>query len=355
MQKQLLEKNLDALILLTEEGIYWENLYYFSGFRGTNGALLITSDSVELFTDQRYTLQASQQTPFEVRDQGNEDLLSVILKALKKQNCRRIGYEGDHLTQATFSRLAQPPFEWVEVSDLSRTLRRAKDSTELELIYKASQLASQAFRATLEQTHIGMTEKQFAALLEFHLQEMGAEGGWGSHKFIVASGPRSALPHGEPTIRTFEAGEWATVDFGARYEGYVSDITRNIAFSKIDSQLADWHALLLEVHKKIVPFLLPGKDSGEIDEIAREFLAGFGVKDLFMHSLGHGIGLEIHESPYLSGRHRSPLASKDIVTVEPGLYKEGIGGVRLEDDYLVQEEGAERLTKDLPQEIFLVC
>lgn len=353
-QALLAERNVDALVLLLQEGVNWESVYYLSGFRGTSGALLVTGDDAVLVTDGRYLAQARRQSPFSLVPQEGQGLLDVLGDLLRRRHLKSVGFEGDKVSFATYRRLADMGVWWEDVSDLLPRLRRRKDVQERRLIEEAAKRASFAFLEMLKRLEPGMTERRVAALLEFLLREAGADGGWGTMDFIVASGPRSALPHGRPTDRSMERGEWVTVDFGARYEGYVCDITRTISLGEADPWVRNMHALILEAQTRGSAALRTGAAVREVDEAARNVIVSAGMGECFSHGLGHGIGLSVHEAPRLSFRSEEILEAGDVVTVEPGVYLEGRGGVRVEDNYLMEENGAVCLTEYLPRELFVI-
>ncbi len=352
LRERLVEEPVQAAVFLDVEGFNWENVYYLSGFRGTSGGFVVTADDAFLVTDGRYLSQARDQSPFPLVDQGNRSLVRALTEELRRRGISSVGLEGNRLFYRLYRDFVDSGFEVSDSSDFVPAIRRTKDLMERKILQKAADLAGQAFLMTLEKAGEGMSEQAFAALLEYHLRSVGAEGGWGDHDFIVASGPRSALPHGKPTERTFARGEWVTVDFGARYGGYVSDITRNFSVGPVDPWARETHDLLLKAHRTAAERLVPGLEGRRADSLARDVIEQAGMGRLFGHGLGHGLGLEVHEAPRLSSRSTDVLACGDVVTVEPGIYLEGRGGLRLEDDYFLIEDGAERLTQALAQELF---
>ncbi|MCF7935246.1 MAG: Xaa-Pro peptidase family protein [Synergistales bacterium] len=354
-RKALVTRGLDALFLLVREGANWESVYYLSGFRGSSSALVVTGEEALLITDGRYLAQAKEQSPCTVVDQGNRRLLAVVQgELLRRKSLQRIGYEAERLTCADFAQLPGEGVEWVDASDVVLELRRRKDPMELELLREAGRIAGEALAATLEDARPGMTERHFAALLEYNIVLAGAEGGWGGPSFIVASGPRGALPHGAPTERSLREGECVTVDFGARYKGYVSDITRNFCLGRIDPWAEEIHGLLREAQQRGMDAIAAGRKGSDVDQAARTFLDEAGYGPCFPHGLGHGLGLELHEGPRLSRAALGALRCNDVVTVEPGIYVEGRGGLRLEDDCVVTDQGCAVLSSSIPRELFVV-
>lgn len=347
------EQDFEALVLFVFEGSNWESMYYLTGFRGTSSAAVVTAKDAFLITDGRYMSQARLQSPFDIVEQGQRKLHEAVGEVLISAGVTRVGFEGERVSYALHKKLADMAFRWKDASEILPHIRRSKDLLERQFVEKAAAIAGEAFRRTLEQVAPGMTERRVAALLEFSMKDLGAEGGWGD-EFIVASGPRSALPHGRASDRILLAGEWVTVDFGARYGGYVCDLTRNFSLGHPDPWARDVHALLLEAQRAGEQTLRAGLPGREADAAARKVIEGAGYGTAFSHGLGHGFGLHIHEAPRLSYLSDDVLASGDLVTVEPGIYIEGRGGMRVEDDYMVTELGFSCLSTTLSRELFVI-
>jgi Xaa-Pro aminopeptidase len=194
----------------------------------------------------------------------------------------------------------------------------------------------------------GATEREIAARLEFAIRMNGAEGTWGDHEFIVASGSRSVLPHGTPTAKPLEEGKWVTLDFGARVGGYLCDITRNVAIGRVPKKARELHELLERAQEEAFRQVRPGRKACEVDAAARELIGEAGYGEFFSHGLGHGLGLELHEKPRVSRFSEEVLEVGDVITIEPGVYLNDFGGLRLEDDCLVTESGGVWLTRSIP-------
>ncbi len=358
LRGKMRERGLDAVLLWVFEGFNWESVYYLSGFRGSSSALLVTLEAAELITDGRYLLQASAQVPrgvMDVVDQQSRKLAAAIADRLKFFAPARAGVEFKKLFHAPFLELSQlevTSFE--DVSDLLPALRRRKDAGEIAAIREAATRAGAAFFDALGAVKPGMTEREFAALLEYRMRIHQAEGGWGNADFIVLTGARSAMPHGRPSDEPFKTGDWVCVDFGARYDGYVSDITRYFSLGPPREDAQRWHEVLLRAHNQAAAKLVAGVAAADVDRVARGEIERAGWGERFTHGLGHGIGLEVHEAPNFSKLEGYVLEAGDVVTIEPGIYFDGTGGLRLEDDYCVTAGGSERLTAILPQEFFVV-
>ena len=340
LRERMDRENIDVFFLLVTERYNSESLAWLSGFRGSSGAAVVSRCDAWLVTDGRYLLQAKKESPFELVSQGGASLPEKTGDLLRSRSWSSGGYEGDRLSVNLFSAVKPALPEWKDCSTLLPSLRRKKDALEAEFIRRAGIIASDAYEEVLGSVREGMTEKEFNALLEYTLRKMGAEGGWKGSGFIVASGERSALPHGSPTDRPFRRGDLVTVDFGATVEGYMSDLTRNFSLGPLSERGAEIEALLLDAHHQAARALRPGVTGLEVDAVARKIITDGGWGKQFSHGLGHGLGLEVHEAPRLSPLSADILAEGDVVTIEPGIYLEGWGGMRIEDDYLVTEGGS---------------
>lgn len=344
----------DAAVVLTREGFNWETCFYLSGFRGSSSALVITYDDAFLITDGRYLDQAGEQTHLRVVDQGPAPIMDVLKDLLPaRSGSGNLGFQADRVTCDLLGSLKAMGRDLVDISTIFSCLRRLKDPIEIENIRKAAEIAASALMSSLERMGRDFTEKDFAAMLEYEIKKGGAEGGWGAQEFIVASGPRSALPHGVPTERKVLHGEIVTVDFGTRFNGYICDITRTLSLGSPPAWAVDLHDLLVAAHAAAVNLLEPGRPVAEADRAARSVIEKAGFGEAFTHGLGHGIGLDVHEPPSLSFRSAEKFAAGDVVTVEPGVYFPGKGGLRLEDDYFISGDGPVRLTPGLPHDIIV--
>lgn len=349
------EKNLDVFILMVNERSNSESCHYISGFRGSSAGLIISMNDEVLITDGRYQTQAKIQSPFKIIIQSELSMPEYLAKAIKDSNYVNVGYEAEKISHSTFSKhFENLNANFIDCSDFMKKLRRKKDSHEIENIKKAAKIARQALENVLRITHEGMTEVEFEIKLTQEIKILGAEKGWAHDDFIVASGKRSAMCHAPATLKKFAKGESITVDYGAMFEGYMSDITRNFAIGKPNSELLKINDILLKAHHEAASALKAGKSGNEIDGIARKIISDFGYGEKFLHGLGHGLGLEIHEAPRLSKTSNDILQAGDVVTIEPGIYIEGLGGLRIEDDYLITEDGAECLTVNDNQSIIII-
>ena len=351
LREEMAKKGTDAFVVLADESYNWETLYYLSGFRGTSGALAVYKDSAELILDGRYSQQGEGQSPYRVSAQ-KISLIDDLIESISAHGAEKILCEASKTSHSVWEKLSSAKnTRWSDGSYLMSELRRSKDEQEVLSIIKAGEIAAEAFMETLSLVRPGMTEKAFEALLNYNINKFGGETGF---DMIVASGTRSSMPHGRATDKQMAGGEWVTVDFGVRYNGYFCDITRNFSFGEPNARAKDYHGILSEAHHEAVKALRPGKMGTDVYKTAYDVLESMRLGRYFTHGLGHGLGIELHEKPYLSSKYSYELKLNDVVTIEPGIYIDGWGGLRLEDNYLIIEKGARRLTGKLDQSFYRI-
>jgi Xaa-Pro aminopeptidase len=336
---------LDGVLLNTSEITRSFNLKYLSGFSGSDAAILITRTELKLFTDGRYKLQCKEECPdFQVH--VTRDKIKSISNLLRKKNTKRLGLEGNRISFDLVSALKRSSKEIEFVSFDKRNLeclRIKKDKTEIEKIASAAKIASSSCNDLLEMGLSGKTEIEIAGRLEFLFKKKGASGE--SFQTIVASGIRSALPHGMPTEKIVQSGELLIVDFGCVFSDYCSDETVTLVVGNPSPQHKKIHQVVYEAHCRAIDCLEAGVSCVYVDAIARKTISDAGYGKYFLHSLGHGVGLEVHEAPYLSPRRKTILEEGMVFTIEPGIYIEGFGGVRLESLVHLTASGPEILSK----------
>ncbi|MBR1487166.1 MAG: aminopeptidase P family protein [Synergistaceae bacterium] len=350
------EKKLDVFVLIVNERANSESCHYISGFRGSSAALIIDFNQEILITDGRYLTQSKEQSPFKIIIQSELSLHEYIARAVKNSDFKRVGYEAEKISHSEFLKFFAPVnnLEWIDASDLILKLRRTKDDYEISMIKKAAKIGREALGNVLKKTRAGMSEIEFDISLMQEIKLLGAEKGWAHDDFIVASGTRSAMCHAPATLKKFADGENVTVDYGAMVNGYMSDITRNFALGRADKKALEINEILLKAHNEAAKVLKPGISGREVDAVARKIISDSGYGENFLHGLGHGLGLEVHEAPRLSRTSNDILQVGDVVTIEPGIYIEGWGGLRIEDDYLITADGAECLTINDNQSLILI-
>jgi len=341
VRDDLARADLDALLVTS-----LPNIRYLTGFSGSNGLLLVSARECLLFTDFRYAEQVRDEVDpsVQVRIEA-ASLWNGLFAALGSMaGVERIGFESAHLLHRDFQRLLEQGARWHWRPDLGRVerLRESKDVDEVRRIERAVAIAESALTATLATIRAGQSETQVAGVLEHALREAGSEGF--PFDSIVASGPRSALPHARAGNRVLQAGDLVLLDFGAMYQGYCSDITRTFVLGRATDEQREIYDVVLEANVRASGALRVGMQGIAADLVAREYIDARGFGELFGHSLGHGIGLEVHEGPRLAKTAEAPLVSGAVVTIEPGIYRPGWGGVRIEDDVLVTDDGPRILT-----------
>ncbi|MBI2906554.1 MAG: aminopeptidase P family protein [Chloroflexi bacterium] len=343
LRAKLEEAKLDAILISQPE-----NRRYLSGFAGSAGYLLVSSDAAVLATDFRYTEQASRQAPeFEVvRIQG--DIPRWFPPLASRLKDRRLGFEGGDLAFSRYQKLAEAASQMegmrlVATTDLVEALRAVKDAEEIRRIAAAVELADAAFESVASAAVAGMTEKQVAWDLERHIREHGGEAV--SFDVIVASGPNSALPHHMPSDRLLREGEPVVVDLGARLEGYCSDLTRTICLGEPNETFRRVYDTVLGAQLTAQATIAAGMTGEEADRLGRVVIEQAGYGDAFGHSLGHGVGLAVHEAPRLGDGSADILMENAVFTIEPGVYLSGWGGVRIEDVVVLENKGARSLTR----------
>ena len=338
MRQKMHEEKIDAYVVIRPE-----NGRYLSGFTGGEVTLYITAEKAILLTDFRYIEQAKGEAPeFEIIKTGQDHFES--LAEIGKQ-VQRVGFEGDFVTYENFGKLKNgfPQAELLSLPNLVSHLRSVKDQMEIETIRQAVKIADAAFVKVLKSIQIGQTEAEIGLDLEHYMRRAGASRG--SFEFIVASGVRSALPHGTATSKKIHLGEFLTMDFGAVYQGYCSDITRTVFLGQPKDKHQEVYEVVLAAQRAGIAAVAPGRTGKEVDAVARKIIADAGYSDYFGHGLGHSVGLTIHEGPNLNMREERVLEPGMVITVEPGIYIPDWGGVRIEDIVLVTENGCEVLTQ----------
>ena len=345
LKEKLKEQNIEAFLVTKNE-----NVRYLSQFTGTSGKLLITQNDSIFITDFRYLDQAASQTDGCVIKEISSNFFEGFAELIKRKKIKNLSFESQDLNFKTYQKLKDKlELDSLNpVESLVENLRMIKDQTEMQKIKKAVEIADQGFQFLLDFIEAGKTEREIALELEFFMKRNGGEAN--AFDFIVASGKRGAMPHGVASNKTINKGELVTIDFGTVYQGYHSDMTRTVAVGEVAPELKQIYELVLTAQKQVIADIKAGMGCIEADKIARDIIAEAGYKDNFGHGLGHGIGLEIHEAPRLSYTSEDTLEAGMVVTDEPGIYVSDLGGVRIEDDLLITEDGCEVLNS-APKEL----
>lgn len=319
------------------------NVRYLSGFTGSHAALLLTPHRALLFTDPRYQAQAPRESDCEVKI-AKGPLIKEISKWIKRLRLKSMAFEQNRISFADYQALKEVarPVRWKPLDDAVEEVRMTKSLAEIATIRASVQLNSAALEQALRRFQPSMTEVDLAAEIEYRMRRLGADGP--AFETIVASGERSALPHARPTDHPIGPDRLLLVDVGATVAGYASDMTRTLAVGKLSAKLRRMYRAVLESQLAALDAIKPGISCGAVDRAAREVLRGYGLDKLFIHSTGHGLGLEIHERPRVGRKERTKLQAGMVITVEPGAYQEGLGGIRIEDTVVVTSRGCEILT-----------
>jgi len=320
------------------------NVRYLCGLRSSNAALLVQPDGpTRLYTDFRYREKARAVEGVELVETKRS-----LVKDLGDLLSGTVGFEAAHVSYDSYLTLAEGEAEFVPRVGLVEGLRAVKDEDEIAAIRRAAELADEGFRRLAASPFVGRTEADLAWQLEKSFRDLGAEAS--SFEAIVAAGPNGALPHANPGERVVERGQLVVVDAGCVVDGYCSDCTRTFATGPLPDRLQQAYAVCLEAQLAGLDAVRAGTTGVEADAAARRVIENAGLGEAFGHGLGHGVGLDVHEAPRLSRESADTLVSGNVVTVEPGIYLEGLGGIRIEDLVLVNEDGSEvttSFTKDL--------
>ncbi len=333
------DKGLEGVLVSKEE-----NLHYFSGFTGDDTMLVVTHDDAVIVTDFRYVEQAQNEAPEYRIAKQEKGLLLRVSEVIKELGIKKLGFEGGSLVFDWYGKIKELVGDGVSFSSLElNSLRQIKDQEELNCIRRAVAISDKAFEDIITFIKPGMSENQVAARLEGVMRSLGSQRP--AFTTIVASGKRGSLPHGTATEKLINAGEFVTMDYGAVYEGYHSDITRTICLGPADDRQRDVYDAVLKAQLLGLSLVKPGAAGKAVDGAVRRYLHERGYAEYFGHGLGHSLGLEIHEAPTLSPRSTcEALHPNTLITVEPGVYIPDWGGVRIEDTVLVTDTSGEALT-----------
>lgn len=344
-------KRIEKILKLTEAEALLINaqpeIFYLSGFTSEDAVLVITNEKRFIVTDSRYFIQAGEQA-------ADFCLVDISEKApsniIKEETIKKIGFLDKSVTYDWFKRIQQklPAVEFIGVSTLIEDVRKIKSADEINKIKKAAEIADAGFCHILKYIKAGMAELDVALELEFFMRKNGASAL--SFETICASGKRSAMPHGAASSKIIEEGDFVTLDFGCVYSGYVSDMTRTVVAGRADDKQKEIYNTVLCAQKEALLKIRAGEKAKEIDKIARDIIAKKGYGKNFGHGLGHSLGLCVHEAPSLSPKSEAVLKTDMLMTVEPGIYIENFGGVRIEDLVVIKENGCINLTSS-PKEL----
>lgn len=335
------ESGIDALLV-----VHPANWFYLTGFSGEAGALVVSRKGTTLVTDGRFMVQASAETKGVRIRQQEGTLLDSVAKVLRDARARRVGFDPVHMTVSQLQgarKASGSPLRWVPAPGMVERLRLRKDAGELAQMRKAAILAGEIVEFGIRLLRPGVSEMEVAAEMEYHMRKRGAAGP--SFETIVAFGERAALPHARPTGKRLRKNELVVLDLGVILGHYCSDITRTVFVGRASKRIRTWYKAVLEAQAAAISTVKEGVACGDVDAAARQILSGYGLDHLFVHSTGHGLGLEVHEDPRVAKGQTWRLEPGNVITIEPGVYAEGVGGIRIEDDVAVHAGHTEVLTR----------
>lgn len=349
---RMLPKDIEASIISNPV-----NIKYFTGFHTDSGYLIVSRNGSVFMTDSRY-IEAAQATVDCCDVVLMKDSKQTLIKYLKKFNCSSVAIEADFVTVnglREYGKLLKPEgistvFDG-RLDKVIRFLRCEKNAAEVRCIKAAQEIAENAYNHVIKYIKPGMTEKEVALALDFHMLKNGAEAV--SFDTIVVSGKKSSLPHGVPDEKKIEFGDFVTMDFGAVVGGYHSDMTRTVAVGEVSDMMADVYSIVLEAQQAAIKTAAAGIPAATVDAAARSIIDAAGYGNAFGHSTGHGVGIEIHEEPHVSPKSTYTLRAGNIITAEPGIYLPDQFGVRIEDMLLITESGCENLT-NTPKDLIIL-
>jgi len=348
LHKRLKKLHLDALLITNPRDIR-----YLCGFVGDDSWALVQSDTIRLhiISDSRFEEQIQREAPHVVAHMRRKSLVDELQRLMDEEGLGRVGMQSQYVSLALCKQIEKKIDAQClrNVDDGLLTQRAVKDKQEVALIRKAGRIQQQAFERLLTGLRPGQTENELAARLEYEMRLLGADGP--SFNTIVAVGANASLPHAIPGRTKVRRNDIILIDWGARYQGYCSDMTRVLAVGRMPPKIAEIYKIVLEAQQAGIAAIQPGIPKKQVDAAARRVIDKAGYGEQFGHGLGHGLGLNIHEEPAFSRQARGELQPGHVVTVEPGIYLPGVGGVRIEDDVLVTARGRSVLTADLPKSI----
>lgn len=348
LQELIKNEEIDALLLSgLENPVAAKNLYYITKYTGSYGFSIIGKDYKYFVSDFRYRDQAQKEAPDFTFVEIDGSLIEALNSIVIKENIKVLGFD-QKIRYSEFAIYSDLGCELKPASNLVETLRVSKTEDEVKYIKKACEITDQALKYVLDFVKPGVKEKDLEILIKNKMIELGADSYW--PRFIVASGERGAMPHGMASDKLIKDGELVTFDIGCSYNGYSSDMTRTVAVGEIDIRLMEIYDIVLEAQKRGVEAAKAGMTGKQLDSVCRDYITEAGYGEYFKHGTGHGLGLDVHESPRVSQANDSPLELGACVTVEPGIYISGLGGVRIEDDLILTEEGCIVLN-EFPKEL----
>ena len=337
----LSDLKVDALVITSPP-----NWYYLSGFTGDSGALIVSRKGTTFITDGRFVVQGRAEMAGVRLLQQQGSLNGSVGQFLRDSRYRRVGFDLAQMTVGqlrSLRRAAGPSVRWIATAGIVEGLRMRKDAAELAQMRRAAILASDVVQSAIGLLKPGIREFEVAAEIEYQMKKRGASGP--AFETIVAFGERAALPHARPTAKRLRKNDLVVLDLGAILGHYCSDITRTVYVGRAPKRIRTWYQAVLEAQGAAIEAATRGAACMDVDGAARQVLAGYRLDELFVHSTGHGLGLEVHEDPRVAKGQKRRLEPGNVITVEPGVYSAGIGGIRIEDDVAIHADRTEVLTR----------
>ncbi|MCK5387794.1 MAG: aminopeptidase P family protein [Candidatus Izimaplasma sp.] len=341
----------DAILLSgLENPTAARNLYYITKYTGSYGFAVIGKDYQYFLSDFRYRDQVKKEVPDYKYIEIEGSLIETINKVIDIEKIKNLGFD-KKIRYSDFELFSTLNCELIPMDNVIEKFRISKTDDEIKLIKKACEITDQALEYVLGIVKPGMVERDIEVILKNKMIELGAESTW--ERFVVASGHRGAMPHGMASDKVIQEGELVTFDIGCFYQGYSSDMTRTVAMGEVSQELKNIYAIVLEAQKRGVAAAKAGITGKALDSVCRDYITNAGFGDYFKHGTGHGLGLDVHEAPRVSQAYDLPLELGACVTIEPGIYITGLGGVRIEDDVILTEGGC-IILNEFPKELITI-
>ena len=351
LKNRLNELELDAILLTgLENPVAAKNLRYVTNYTGSFGFAVVTKEDQFFLSDFRYRDQVQKEVPNFTFVEITGGLVNALLGVVEKAGIQKLGFD-KKIRYSEYEMYQKLPVDLIPLDNVIEDLRVSKQAQEIKDIKKACEITDQALREILQEVKPGVTERSLEIKLKNRMIELGADSTW--DRFIVASGWRGAMPHGMASDKVIEMGEMITFDIGCSFNGYFSDLTRTVSLGEPDEKMKEIYQVVYEAQTKAVAAAKAGMTGAELDSVCRDHITEKGYGEYFKHGTGHGLGMDVHENPRVSQINKNPLELGSCVTIEPGIYISGLGGVRIEDDVILTEEGCIVLNES-PKELIIL-
>ncbi len=351
LQEKIKNSEFEAILLTgLENPVAAKNLKYVTQYTGSFGFAIIGENYQYFLSDFRYRDQVAQEVPNFTFVEITGGIVNTMLQVVEKEGIKKLGFD-KKIRFSEYEMYKALPVELVPLNNLIESLRISKQDFEIELLRKACQITDQALSDVLKEVKAGVTEREVEIKLKNRMIELGADSTW--ERFIVASGPRGAMPHGMASDKVIEDGEMITFDIGCFYKGYSSDLTRTVSLGEPSEKMKEIYEVVYQAQKAAREAAKAGMTGKELDAVCRDYITSKGYGEYFKHGTGHGLGMDVHEDPRVSTINDKPLELGACVTIEPGVYITGIGGVRIEDDVILTEDGCIILNES-PRELIIL-